>query len=47
LNAKQADVELILKLYELRRDPRLREAHDWYVTKFQPESANQIVRAID
>ncbi len=42
LNSKQADVELILKLYELRREPRMREARDWYFTRFQPKNAKEI-----
>jgi len=40
---KQADVELILKLYELRRDPLMRNARDWYFQQFQPASAQEIV----
>lgn len=30
--------QLILKLYELRTEPRLREARAWFVTEFAPES---------
>ncbi|HKX27989.1 MAG TPA: hypothetical protein VJ302_09875 [Blastocatellia bacterium] len=43
MNSKQADVELILKLYELRRDPLMRSAREWYFTQFQPSSAQEIV----
>lgn len=43
MNNKQADVELILKLYELRRDPLMRNARDWYFQQFQPASAQEIV----
>jgi hypothetical protein len=28
--------ELLLKLYDLRREPRLRQARAWYVEKFTP-----------
>ncbi len=33
-----ADAELILKLYELRREPELRKARNWWVGSFWPES---------
>jgi hypothetical protein len=41
---KQHDVELILKLYELRREKRMRRARAWYFTKFNPTSAADIGR---
>lgn len=44
MNTKQKDIELLLKLYELRRDPELRQARAWYVTEFNPQSAEDIVR---
>src|SRR5271169_2082951 len=33
------DAELLLRLYDLRREARLREAREWYIGKFQAESA--------
>ncbi len=33
-----AEAELILKLYELRRDPTMRQARDWFFLGFHPES---------
>ncbi|HWQ31585.1 MAG TPA: hypothetical protein VNQ79_01785 [Blastocatellia bacterium] len=44
MEAKQADVQAILKLYELRRDGAMREARAWYFTEFNPESATEIVK---
>ena len=41
LNTKQKDVELILKLYELRRDEAMRRARAWYITEFNPQSAKE------
>lgn len=41
---KQHDVELILKLYELRRDETMRRARNWFFTEFQPGSAKDIAR---
>jgi inorganic triphosphatase YgiF len=31
-----ADAELLLHLYEIRRDPELRRARQWFLTEFQP-----------
>lgn len=44
MEAKQEDVQAILKLYELRRDEAMREARAWYFTEFNPESATEIVK---
>ena len=33
------DAQLVLKLYELRRDEKLRAAREWFVGKFFPRSA--------
>jgi hypothetical protein len=43
---KSASAELILKLYELRRDEELRQAREWFVTKFRPQSADDIVKLL-
>ncbi len=37
------DVMAILKLYELRRDPEMRAARQWYFSRFAPTSAMDIV----
>jgi hypothetical protein len=37
-------VNLLLHLYELRREPRMREARDWYFTKFHPASFDDVAR---
>jgi hypothetical protein len=36
--AKHEDAQLILKLYELRREEKLRSARDWFASQFFPES---------
>jgi hypothetical protein len=36
------DAQLILKLYELRREEKLREARDWYFREFFPEKVEDI-----
>lgn len=35
-------VNLILRLYEMRREPRLREARDWYMANFHPTSIEEM-----
>lgn len=37
------DVIAILKLYELRREPQMREARQWYSSEFSPKSAMDII----
>lgn len=34
--------DLLLRLYEMRREPRMREARDWYFSKFHPTSFEDI-----
>ncbi len=41
--ATPADAELILKLYELRREPEMRKARDTVFTEFWPESADDLL----
>ncbi len=40
---KQNDVMAILKLYELRREPEMRAARQWYFTQFAPKSAMDVI----
>src|SRR6266508_1870478 len=42
---KQADADLILKLYDLRREKVMREARNWFFT-FNPTSAADYMEAI-
>ena len=41
---KAKSAELILKLYDLRREPVMREARNWFFT-FNPESIEDVQRA--
>jgi len=43
--SKAESAELILKLYELRREPTMREARNWIISFF-PESAAEIRQAM-
>jgi len=37
-------VNLTLRLYELRREPRLRQARAWFVDKFQPATPEEFAK---
>src|ERR1700740_1676866 len=37
------EVNLMLRLYEMRRDPRLRQARAWFVEQFHPATAEEMV----
>ena len=39
-----ADAELILKLYDLRREPEIRKARNWWLVNFWPESAEDFMK---
>ena len=39
------EADLILKLYELRREPTMRTARDWFFLDFNPESIDDITNA--
>ena len=38
------DVLAILKLYDLRREPEMRKARQWYSSEFSPKSAMDIIK---
>jgi hypothetical protein len=44
MSDKAKSAELILKLYDLRREPVMREARNWFFT-FNPESVEDVQRA--
>ena len=37
-----ADAELLLRLYDVRRDPELRRARQWFLTEFKPSGWMEI-----
>lgn len=37
-----ADADLLLRLYEVRREPELRRARQWFLTEFKPASWGEI-----
>jgi len=39
-----SDAELILKLYDLRREAEMRKARNWWVVTFNPQSADDFTK---
>lgn len=46
MSTKQEDANLILRLYELRREETMRQARDWFMTAFQPQSTQDLLQTI-
>jgi len=42
--ATAEDAKLILNLYELRREPTMRKARDWYVLGFHPKGPEDVMK---
>jgi hypothetical protein len=42
--ATASEAQVILELYSLRREPELRKARDWCLTKFWPASADDYIK---
>ena len=41
--ATTSDADIVIKLYDLRREPRMREARNWFLMKFWPKSVQDVV----
>ena len=39
-----ADAHLILKLYDLRREPEMRKARSWWLNEFWPQNAGEFAK---
>ena len=37
-------VNLLLKLYDMRREPRLREAREWFARNFHPQTIEDVMK---
>jgi hypothetical protein len=44
--ATAADAELILRLYELRREPEMRKARNWWLMEFWPKNVDDYLKAL-
>jgi hypothetical protein len=43
MGTKQDEADLILRLYEMRRDAALRKAREWFDTEFNPQSVQDVM----
>ena len=46
MSEKQEDANLILRLYEIRREQSMRQARTWFMTAFNPESTQDIFQVM-
>jgi hypothetical protein len=46
MSDKTESANLILKLYELRRDDIMRKARNWYLAEFHPASSQDVINAV-
>ena len=46
MSGKQEDANLILRLYEIRRDETMRRARNWFATEFNPKSTRDLFEAL-
>jgi hypothetical protein len=46
LSTPYESATLLIRLYELRRDPTMREARGWYTSKFNPTSIDEVMQAL-
>ena len=44
--SKQSEADLILKLYDLRRELTMRQAREWFAIEFNPQSAADVKKAM-
>ena len=43
MKATAKDAELIMQLYDLRREPEMRKARHWWLTQFWPDTADEFM----
>src|SRR6266436_6899864 len=41
------DAQLILKLYDLRREAEMRKARHWFTAEFWPQSADEFIKVVN
>lgn len=46
MSSSYESADLILKLYDLRREEVMRKARDWYLKEFHPQSAQDVVNVL-
>ena len=46
MSAPYESADLLLKLYDLRREASMREARDWYFREFNPTTADEVMQTL-
>jgi len=46
MSEQQDGANLILRLYEIRREERMRKARDWFISDFHPASSKDVLGAL-
>ena len=46
MSSSYESATLIIRLYELRREPTMREARNWYARSFNPTSIDEVMQAV-
>jgi hypothetical protein len=46
MSPTKTDADLILRLYEIRREESMRRAREWFTTEFNPQSAQDLFNII-
>ncbi len=46
MSATPADAQVILQLFELRRETEMRKARDWFAAQFHPQSVDDIMNTV-
>jgi hypothetical protein len=46
MSSPYESANLILRLYELRREPTMREARNWYARSFHPASGDEVLQTL-
>ncbi len=44
--ATATDAQLIMQLYDLRREPEMRKARSWWLTEFWPQSTDDFMKIV-
>lgn len=45
--ATTADAQLVLQLYDLRREPEMRKARQWWLVTFWPQTAEDFLKVVN
>jgi L-rhamnose mutarotase len=44
--ATPADAQVIMQLYDLRREPEMRKARNWFALEFNPTSVEEVMKTV-